>query len=149
MSMDWMPTFVSMAGGKIDPAFPTDGMDLTAALNKGAAPIPRKLFWRYRSNGQRAMRDGKMKWLRINDNEFLFDVVADPLERANLRRKQPELFERMAKEYAAWDATMLREDLVPFSYSFNSQQLADHYTPGGGRGGAGAGAAKGQAKQAK
>jgi len=34
-------------------------------------------------------------------------------------------------------ATMLREDLVPNSYSFNSQQLADHYTPGGGRGGNG------------
>src|SRR6185312_39954 len=34
MSMDWMPTFVSMAGGKIDPAFPADGMDLTAALTR-------------------------------------------------------------------------------------------------------------------
>jgi arylsulfatase A-like enzyme len=151
MSMDWMPTFVSMAGGKIDPAFPTDGMDLTATLTKGAAPVSRKLYWRYRSNAQRAMRDGKMKWLRINDNEFLFDVVADPLERANLRRKQPEVFDRMAKEYAAWDATMLREDLVPGSYGFNGQQLADHYSSGGGRGGAGAGpgAAKGKAKQAK
>jgi arylsulfatase A-like enzyme len=149
MSMDWMPTFVSMAGGRIDPAFPTDGMDLTAALTRGAAPISRKLFWRYRSNAQRAMLDGRMKWLKINDNQFLFDVFADPLERANLRRKQPDVFERMAKEYAEWDATMLREDLVPFSYSFNGQQLADHYSPASGRGGAGTGAAKGKAKQAK
>ena len=149
MSMDWMPTFVAMAGGKIDPAYPSDGMDLTAALTRGASPVSRKVYWRYRSNSQRAMRDGTMKWLRINDNEFLFDVVTDPLERANLRRKQPETFERMAKEYATWDATMLREDLVPFSYSFNSQQLADHYTPGGGRGATGPGAAKGKAKQVK
>jgi len=81
----------------------------------------------------------------------LFDVVADPLERANLRRKQPDVFERMAKEYAAWDATMLREDLVIGSYGFNGQQLADHYSPGGGRAGAvtGPGAVKGKAKQAK
>ena len=149
MSMDRMPTFVSMAGGKIDPAFPTDGMDLTAALTRGAAPIPRKLFWRYRSNAQRAMLDGHMKWLKINDNRFLFDIATDPLECANLRRKQPDVFERMEKEYAEWDATMLREDLVPGSYGFNGQQLADHYSPGGGRGAPGPGAAKGKAKQAK
>jgi arylsulfatase A-like enzyme len=139
MSMDWMPTFVSMAGGKIDPAYPSDGMDLTAALTQGAAPVPRKLFWRYRSNAQRAMLDDHMKWLKINENQFLFDVAVDPLERANLRRKRPEVFERMVKDYAAWEATMLREDLVPNSYSFNSQQLADHYTPSGVRGGAGRG----------
>lgn|SRR6185312_10172219 len=66
-------------------------------------------------------------------------AAADPLERASLRRKQSDVFERMVDEYAAWEATMLREDLVPGSYSFNSQQLADHYTPGGGRGAAGRG----------
>ena len=124
-------------------------MDLTAALTRGAAPVSRKVYWRYRPNAQRAMRDGNMKWLRINDNEFLFDVIADPLERANLRRKQPDVFERLAEDYAAWDATMLREDLVPSSYGFNGQQLADHYAPGGGRAGAGPGAAKGKAKQAR
>jgi hypothetical protein len=112
------------------------------------------VYWRYRANAQRAMRDGVMKWLKINENQFLFDVVADPLERANLRRKQPDVFARMAEDYATWDATMLREDLVPGSYSFNSQQLADHYSPGGGRGAApakplGPGAAKGKGKQAK
>jgi arylsulfatase A-like enzyme len=146
MSMDWMPTFASLAGGKIDPGFPTDGRDLTATLTRGAAPVSRKVYWRYRSNAQRAMRDGRMKWLKINDNQFLFDVIADPLERANLRRKQPDVFERMAQDYAAWEATMLREDLVLGSYGFNGQQLADHYAPGGGRGGAGVGAAKGKGK---
>jgi hypothetical protein len=137
-------------------------MDLTATLTRGAAPVPRKLFWRYRSNAQRAMLDGHMKWLKINENQFLFDIAVDPLERANLRRKQPEVFDRLVKEYAAWDATMLREDLVPYSYGFNSQQLADHYTPGGGRGaapgpgggqgrgsGSGPGSSQGRGKQAK
>jgi hypothetical protein len=138
-----------MGGGKIDPAFPTDGMDLTSTLTNVSARVARKLFWHYGSNSQRAMIDGNIKWLKINDNQFLFDVIADPLERANLCRKRPEVFDRMVKEYAAWNATMLREDLVPNSYSFNSQQLADHYTPGGGRSGGvtGIGAAKGKAKE--
>jgi hypothetical protein len=135
-----------MAGGKIDPAYPTDGIDLTPTLTRGRAPQSRKVFWRYRSNVQRAMRDGNMKWLTINDNQFLFDVATDPLERANLRRKQPDVFERMAREYAEWDATMMREDLVSYSYNFNSQQLADHYSPGGNAAGAGAVAVKGKAK---
>ncbi len=133
MNMDWMPTFVSMAGGKIDPAFPTDGMDMTAALTKNAAPVSRKVYWRYRANAQHAMRDGDMKWLKINDNQFLFNVVVDPLERANLRFKQPEVFARMAEEFDKWNETMLPEDRVKASYSFGPGQLADHYMPIGVR----------------
>lgn len=129
MNMDWMPTFVALAGGTIDPAFPTDGMDLSGVLTGRAAPVTRKVFWRYRANAQRAMRDGDMKWLKINDNQFLFNVVADPLERANLRFKQPDVFNRMAEEFERWNATMLDENRVRASYSFGPAQLADHYNP--------------------
>jgi arylsulfatase A-like enzyme len=143
MSMDWMPTFVSIAGGKIHPDFPSDGMDLTPAL-MGGAPVSRKVYWRYRQNEQRAMRDGNMKWLKINENQFLFDVVRDPLERANLSRKQPEVFERMAREWDEWNATMLDGSGLGYSYHFNSSQLADHYTPRDGGAAKGRGAAKGK-----
>ena len=129
MNMDWMPTFVSLAGGQIDPAFPTDGMDLSAVLTGKSAPVSRKVFWRYRANAQRAMRDGDMKWLKINDNQFLFNVVADPLERANLRYKQPEVFNRMVEEFDRWNDTMLPENRVKTSYSFRPAQMADHYNP--------------------
>lgn len=33
------------------------------------------------------MRDGSMKWLEIDGNRFLFDLAADPLERANLKER--------------------------------------------------------------
>jgi arylsulfatase A-like enzyme len=149
MSMDWMPTFVSMAGGTIDPAYPTDGIDLTAAL-KSAPPVSRKVFWSYLQNEQEAMRDGNMKWLKINENQFLFDVVKDPLERANLSRKQPEVFSRMASDYAEWNTTMLDKHMVGNSYHFESNQLADHYSPtpaaAKGKQKGGAGAAKGKGK---
>jgi len=128
MSMDWMPTFVSMAGSHIDPTYPSDGMDLTAALT-GASPVSRKVYWRYHANAQRAMRDGNMKWLKINENEFLFDVIKDPLERANLYRKRPGVFARMKQEFDEWNAQMLSEDEVRSSYSFFPRQLADHYSP--------------------
>ena len=52
---------------------------------QNAAPAPRKLFWRYKANWQRTVRDGDFKYLKILDNIFLFNVVDDPMDRANLK----------------------------------------------------------------
>ena len=46
------------AGASPDPAFPSDGANLLPVLTAGAALVPRTLFWRYKANAQRAMRDG-------------------------------------------------------------------------------------------
>jgi arylsulfatase A-like enzyme len=127
ISMDWMPTLLAAGGTSPDPAFPPDGLSLLPALLQTGAPTARKLFWRYRLNAQRAMRDGDMKWLRIRDNTFLFNVVSDPLERANLKDRQPELYRRLVTEYEAWNATMLPENPEASSSGFNGAQLADHY----------------------
>src|SRR5262245_27603872 len=54
----------------------------------------RKLYWRNHAGSQRAIRDGNWKYLRIAGNEFLFDVVNDPRERANLKERQNDVFER-------------------------------------------------------
>jgi len=128
MSMDWMPTFLAAAGAEPDPAYPPDGMNLLPQLTKGAPPVSRTLYWRYHFYGQRAMRQGDMKYLRIDGNEFLFNVVEDPLERANLKMRQPEVFERMARAWETWSATMLPEspdvNSGPLGYA---DQLADHF----------------------
>ena len=130
ISMDWLPTLLAAAGAQPDPAYPPDGINLLPALTEGAAPAPRKLFWRYYTNAQRAVREGDMKWLKINENTFLFNVVEDPLERANLKFKQPEVFARFAAEYDEWEKSMLPEDPAAAHYGFHSNQLADHYSPG-------------------
>src|SRR3546814_18511449 len=82
MSMDWLPTLLSLAGTSPDPSYPSDGIDLSAAL-AGAAPVPRTLCWRYLNLAQQACRSGDWKYLKILGNSFLFNVVDDPLERAN------------------------------------------------------------------
>jgi arylsulfatase A-like enzyme len=127
ISMDWLPTLLAAAGGVPDPAYPTDGMNLLPAITQGAAPVPRKLYWRYRMFAQRSVREGDMKYLRINGEEFLFNVVDDPMERANLRTHQPDVFKRLASDYEEWNATMLPEDPKAGSTSFTADQLADHY----------------------
>ena len=127
ISMDWMPTFLEAAGTHPDPAHPPDGMSLLPVLTSKAPVTPRKLYWRYRANAQKAMRDGDMKWLKIKENTFLFNVVADPLERANLKERQPEIYRRMVNDYETWNATMLSEDPGANTSSFSGSQLADHF----------------------
>jgi len=126
ISMDWLPTFVAAGGGTQDPRFPSDGVDIAPAL-AGGAMADRPLFWRYGFRQQRAHRLGRYKYLKINDNEFLFDVVADPLERGNLKGREPERFAAMKAAWEQWDAGMLHDPAAPSAGNL-PQNLADHFS---------------------
>ena len=56
-----------------------------------------------------AVRDGNMKYLKMLDNTFLFDVIADPMERADLKQRRPEVFQQLVTRWLEWNATMLPE----------------------------------------
>ena len=108
--MDWLPTLLAAAGTAPDPAYPSDGMNLLPVLTEGVPRLsPRTLYWRYKARAQRAMRDGDLKFLKILDHTFLFDVVADPLERANLKERRKDDYQRLVRQWLAWNATMLPE----------------------------------------
>lgn len=148
MHIDWLPTFLAAAGAQPDPAYPSDGMNLLPTLTGRAALVARRVYWRYRANAQQAARDGDMKYLKINENTFLFNVVDDPLERANLKNKQPEVYSKLVQDYDEWQKTMLPLDPEAATAGFHPNQLADHFSPepaapapGAGRGRGGRGAA--------
>jgi arylsulfatase A-like enzyme len=126
ISMDFMPTLLAAAGTAPDPAYPPDGINLLPALTGGTA-VERKLFWRYKTNRQHAARVGNYKFLKILDNTFLFDVVADPLERANLKERRRDVYDRLVAEWEAWNAGMLPEVPDSFAESYTGAQLADRY----------------------
>ena len=127
ISMDWLPTLLAAAGTAPDPAYPSDGGNLLPWLSQGAAPISRKLFWRYKYAEQQAARDGDWKYLKILDNTFLFDVVQDPMERANLKDRYRDVYDHLVAQWDEWDATMLPLDPQSFTLGFTGEQLADHY----------------------
>src|SRR5215469_11963829 len=129
MTMDWLPTLLAAAGAEPDPAYPSDGMNLLPALTQNSPPVARRVYWRYRLNAQQALRDGDMKYLKINDNSFLFNVVDDPLERANLKDREPDIYKRLVQDYEEWQSTMLALDPAAFTYGFQPSWLADHYSP--------------------
>jgi arylsulfatase A-like enzyme len=126
ITMDWMPTLLAAAGTRPDQAYPSDGEDLAAALT-GAAPHSRKFYWRYKAGSQRAVRDGDWKYLRIAGNEFLFDVVQDPRERANLKDRRRDVFDRLKGDWEAWNTTMLEERPRPAVYAQPGNVMPDHY----------------------
>ena len=126
ISMDWMPTLLAATGTMPDPAFPPDGINLLPVLTQNAAPLQRKLFWRYKANAQRAARDGDYKYLKILDNTFLFNVVDDPMERANLKERHKDIYDRLVAEWYQWNATMLPEVDESNTGTFPGDQLADH-----------------------
>jgi arylsulfatase A-like enzyme len=127
ITMDWMPTLLAAVGTSPDAAYPSDGEDLGQVLTGRTGAHSRKLCWRYKAGSQRAMRDGDRKYLRIAGNEFLFDVVRDPRERANLKDREKDVFERLKRDWEAWDATMLPERSRPAPYNHPGNFLADHY----------------------
>ena len=127
ITMDWLPTLLAAAGTAPDPAYPSDGMNLLPWPTQGAAPTSRKLFWRYKYADQQAARDGDWKYLKILDNAFLFDVVEDPMERANLKERHRDVYDRLVAQWNEWNATMLPLDPVSFSGGFTGAELADHF----------------------
>lgn len=126
ISIDFLPTLLSLAGASPSPQHPTDGVDILPVLHGGSLK-PRPLLWRYRHLDQAACRLGDHKYLRIGGNEFLFDVVRDPLERGNLKMRNPILFEDLKRQWGVWNAGMLPIDEKSYSHGFTGKNMADRF----------------------
>jgi arylsulfatase A-like enzyme len=129
ITMDWLPTLLAAAGAAPHPDYPSDGQNILPALTGERAPWPRTLYWRYKAQAQRAARDGDFKYLKINDNEFLFNVAEDVRERANLRHKQIAVFQRLRTQWERWNEGFLPITEDVFTHGVTPDIQADHYAP--------------------
>jgi len=109
-TMDWTATILSLAGGKADPGFPLDGIDVSQIVTGKKKEVDRTLYWRISQRKQhKAMQDGKWKWLQDEKgNEYLFDLKADPTENNNLKDQHRDILEKLKSKYQKWEATMLK-----------------------------------------
>jgi len=106
MTMDWSATMLELAGVKANEAWPLDGVSLLPVLRDAAWTFGRALYWRMKHRGQRALRDGDWKYLRVDGQDYLFDLPADERERANLAGRQPERLASLRAAWEAWDSSM-------------------------------------------
>ena len=106
MSMDWSTTMLEIGCGKAHTDYPLDGVSLFRVLQNPAQCFQRPLYWRMNHRQQRALRVDEWKYLKVDDNEYLFNVSADERERANLAAREPQRMEQMRQQWLDWNSTM-------------------------------------------
>ena len=75
LTMDWSATLLAAAGVAPHADYPLDGVSLLPVLRDAGASFPRPMLWRMNHRGQRACRDGDWKYLRVDGNDYLFDIA--------------------------------------------------------------------------
>jgi arylsulfatase A-like enzyme len=125
-TMDWLPTLLAAAGASVASTTATDGTDIRSAFS-GDSLQDRTLFWRFANHDQKAARRGKWKYLQMGSNAFLFDIEADPMERANLKDREPDIFRSLSDDWQSWNQTMLPPDPAAGRHGFTASTLAEYY----------------------
>lgn len=106
ITMDWTATILDIAGAHIDPEYPLDGVSMLPILKNANHLFERPLFWRMNYRGQRAYRLDEWKYLKVDENEYLFNIGADERERANLAEYFPEQLRSMRESWLSWNLTI-------------------------------------------
>jgi arylsulfatase A-like enzyme len=104
LTMDWSATMLEIGGASAHPDYPLDGVSLKSVL-WGEPCFHRPMYWRMNHRGQRALRDGDWKYLRVDEHEYLFNLAQDERERANLALREHERLTKMRDQWQAWAAT--------------------------------------------
>jgi arylsulfatase A-like enzyme len=111
IAMDLTATILHAAGLGGEAA-DLDGVDLMPAL-RGEGSLPdRQLYWQadhYEFGRQRAVRDGRYKYLEHGNTQFLFDLEADIGERHNLFSAHQPLLNQLRSDLTRWQEAMQRE----------------------------------------
>ena len=81
-------------------------VNCAGVLQDAAGTFDRPMFWRMNHRGQRALREGPWKYLRVDGHDYLFDIERDARERANLAQRDPDRLARMRSAWEAWAAGM-------------------------------------------
>jgi arylsulfatase A-like enzyme len=125
--MDWLPTLLAAAGTAPDAASPSDGIDLLPWLTQkhGAGVTQAVLALQIRRPAGGPRR--QLEILEDPRHTFLFDVVEDPMERANLKERHRAVYDRLVAQWDEWNATMLPLDPQSFTLGFTGAELADHF----------------------
>ena len=105
INMDWTATILAATKTQADPSYPLDGQDLLPVLKGSQRTQDRTLFWRI--GDQDAVRMGNWKYLRVENETFLFDLSIDEHEQADFKSQRPEIFQKLKAEFEKWEQQML------------------------------------------
>ena len=127
ISLDVAATAVALAGLPDDPKL--DGVNLIPFLDPESNGVPHQtLYWRWIA--QSAVREGKWKYLRGGQREYLFDLMADREEKHNIAREHPEIVRRLSAKLTNWSKDLFPPGLTTKPMSETWEQYFDFYLDG-------------------
>ncbi len=109
IAMDLTATILDVAGIR-EPLGSLDGVSLLPYLGQEQSPLDRQLYWQadlYDFGKQRAIRDGRWKYVEHGNTQFLFDLSVDAGERHNLFYARTDIVNRLRTDLDAWQERMV------------------------------------------
>ena len=90
MTMDWTATMLEAAGVAADPDYPLDGVSLLPLLaDPSRTSLDAAAALAHEPSRASARCAWRWKYLRVDGNDYLFDLAADERERANRAQREP------------------------------------------------------------
>lgn len=117
ISLDLMPTFLAAAGGKIDPAWKLDGVDLLPFISGEKTGRPHQsLFWTWGT--RKAIRHLDLKAVTQDDGESwqLYQLANDIAEEGDLSKKRPKKLAGLIEMHREWES-----DLMPQQWGWKKE----------------------------
>ena len=108
LSLDLLPTAVSLGGGKVEAEWGIDGVDLMPFLSGENAGAPHEaLFWRFREHW--AIRKGEWTLVRqqVNGPAELYNLTEDVGESRDLAREDSTRAKQLEEIYSTWNREMV------------------------------------------
>ena len=104
LSMDLLPTALSMSGATISETHSFDGVDISPLLLQQQPLDERTVFWRYR--GQKAARQGPWKLLVTDSDTALYNLNEDIGETRNIAEQHREQLKELSDALQNWETAV-------------------------------------------
>ena len=119
-AVDLLPTFCEIAGAELPESYQPDGISQLKPLQGDVSDGRDKpLFWKMKGNGKPGQANSfhwvdycivDQNWKLISDEASsyveLYDIVADPYEKQDVKESHPDVVAQLTEKLAAWKSTL-------------------------------------------
>ena len=108
IALDVFATVASAASAKKHIKNDIDGVDLLPYINGDKSGLPHQyLYWQNPDKDIDVVRDERYKYLRIKNDEYIFDLKNDISEETNIIDSSKPIYDRLKSQFKEWEKDMI------------------------------------------